>query len=324
MVVKHLHINIIIILCLILGCGGGDKPTTPTQTTSENTYIPGQHYGDTLGHIDYLVGNTPVIITVPHDGILTPSSISDRTYGAMSRDLNTQKVAERFAFFFVQRSGGLFPHVIVSNLHRTKLDPNRDIEEAAQGDLGAIQAYNAYHSFIQTAIDSVETYFDSGILLDLHGHGHDIQRLELGYLLEPNDLDLGNIQISSSTYIEKSSISQIASLSPANFSEVLRGPTSFGGLMVTKSYSYSSAGSGTDVYTFDAVPSTTTASPGTDPYFTGGYTTVKYSIGEINVIQIEANYDRARDTARSYGALGSAIEEALFDFYREHTGTPIY
>jgi hypothetical protein len=238
--------------------------------------------------------------------------------------MNAQKVAERFAYFFVQRSGGLFPHVIVSNLHRTKLDPNREVVEAAQGNLGAVQAYNAYHTFIQTAIDTVETYFDSGVLLDLHGHGHDIQRLELGYLLDSNDLDLGNVQINAPTYVAKSSISQIASLSAGTFSEVLRGPTSFGGLIVTKSYSYSSAGSGTDVYSFDAVPSTTTESPGTDPYFSGGYTTTTYAVGEINVIQIEANYDRARETARGYGALASAIEEALFDFYREHTGQSIY
>ena len=46
--------------------------------------------------------------------------------------------------------------------------------------------------------------------------------------------------------------------------------------------------------------------------------------GKTTVIQIEANYDRARETARGYGALASAIEEALFDFYREHTGQPIY
>ena len=324
MAIKHLHINIILISIFIISCSGGDKAVTPDAIVPDVAYIPGQHYGDTLGYVDYLAGNTPVIITVSHDGTLTPSSIPDRTYGVTTRDMNAQKVAERFAYHFVQRSGGLFPHVIVSNLHRTKLDPNREVVEAAQGNLGAVQAYNAYHKFIQTAIDTVETYFNSGVLLDLHGHGHDIQRLELGYLLDSNDLDLGNVQINAPTYAEKSSISQITSLSPATFSEVLRGPTSFGGLIVTKSYTYSSAGTGSVVYTFDAVPSTTSSSPGTDPYFTGGYTTSTYAVGEINVIQIEANYDRARDTARAYGALGSAIEEALFDFYREHTGQPIY
>ena len=111
----------------------------------------------------------------------------------------------------------------------------------------------------------------------------------------------------------------MASLTPATFSEILRGPTSFGGLLVTKSYSYED-----DEYTFNAVPSTTTASPGTDPYFTGGYTTSTYSVGKINVIQIEANYDRTRDTARGYGALAAVLEETVKEFYQEHTSTPIY
>ena len=111
----------------------------------------------------------------------------------------------------------------------------------------------------------------------------------------------------------------MASLTPATFSELLRGPTSFGGLIVTKSYSYED-----DVYTFDAVPSSTTANPGTDPYFNGGYTTATYSVGKINVIQIEANYDRTRDTARGYGALAAVLEQTVKEFYQEHTGTPIY
>ena len=318
MEVKRQHINFIIILCFIWGCGG-DKPTTPEQTFPELTYTPGEYYGEVLGYVEYLAGNTPVIITVPHDGTLSPSSIADRTYGTMVRDLNTRKVAERFAYFFVQNSGGLYPHIVYSNLHRRKLDPNRDITEGAQGDLGAIQAYNAYHKFIQTAVDTVEAYFDSGLLLDMHGHGHDIQRIELGYLLSSDDLGQGNVSINSPEYAEKSSITQMASLTPATFSELLRGPTSFGGLIVTKSYSYED-----DVYTFDAVPSSTTANPGTDPYFNGGYTTATYSVGKINVIQIEANYDRTRDTARGYGALAAVLEQTVKEFYQEHTGTPIY
>ena len=153
----------------------------------------------------------------------------------------------------------------------------------------------------------------------MHGHAHDIQRIELGYLLSSDDLGQGNVSINSPEYAEKSSITQMASLTPATFSELLRGPTSFGGLIVTKSYSYED-----DVYTFDAVPSSTTANPGTDPYFNGGYTTATYSVGKINVIQIEANYDRTRDTARGYGALAAVLEQTVKEFYQEHTGTPIY
>ena len=67
MAIKHLHINILLILIFIISCGG-DKAVTPDPLTPDVAYIPGQHYGDTLGYIDYLAGNTPVIITVAHDG----------------------------------------------------------------------------------------------------------------------------------------------------------------------------------------------------------------------------------------------------------------
>ena len=82
MEVKRQHINFIIILCFIWGCGG-DKPTTPEQTLQTYIYSTGEYYGDVLGYVEYLAGNTPVIITVPHDGTLSPSSIADRTYGTM-------------------------------------------------------------------------------------------------------------------------------------------------------------------------------------------------------------------------------------------------
>ena len=40
---------------------------------------------------------------------------------------------------------GETPHLIVNQLHRSKLDPNRDREEAAMGDFQAETAYDTYH-----------------------------------------------------------------------------------------------------------------------------------------------------------------------------------
>ena len=51
-------------------------------------------------------------------------------------------------------------------LCRTKLDPNREINEAAQGDELAIDAYNTFHGYISAAIEAVG---GRGILFDLHG-----------------------------------------------------------------------------------------------------------------------------------------------------------
>ena len=40
---------------------------------------------------------------------------------------------------------GETPHMIVSQLHRSKMDPNREREEAAQGDFQAEYAFDTYH-----------------------------------------------------------------------------------------------------------------------------------------------------------------------------------
>ena len=52
MAIKHLHINIILISIFIISCGGGDKAVTPDAIVPDVAYIPGQHYGDTLGYVD--------------------------------------------------------------------------------------------------------------------------------------------------------------------------------------------------------------------------------------------------------------------------------
>ena len=46
------------------------------------------------------------------------------------------------------------------------MDPNREINEAAQGDELAIDAYNTFHGYISAAIEAVG---GRGILFDLHG-----------------------------------------------------------------------------------------------------------------------------------------------------------
>ena len=93
--------------------------------------------------------------------------------------------------------------------------------DGAQGNSYANLSYGTYHSFLQTAIDTVEAHFDAGILLNLVEHNHSDQRVELGYLLSVSDLDLSNLQLNS--YSGQSSVSQLASISSSSFSEVIRG-----------------------------------------------------------------------------------------------------
>ena len=82
-----------------IGCGDSDRATQSVLPTPEVIYTPGEVVTDSQGYVSYRVGNTPIIITVPHDGTLTPSTFPDRS-GATSRAENTRKVAEQFAYFF--------------------------------------------------------------------------------------------------------------------------------------------------------------------------------------------------------------------------------
>ena len=78
----------------------------------------------------------------------------------------------------IQKLAGKLPHLVINNLHREKLDPNRPRAEATFDDPNADLAYTTYHENIEKAKSS----FDGpGLFLDIHGHGHDIQRTELGY-----------------------------------------------------------------------------------------------------------------------------------------------
>ncbi len=56
--------------------------------------------------------------------------------------------------------------IMISNrVLRSKLDPNREVGQAAQGNRIAEEAYNDFHGFIRRAREAV----GRGILFDMHG-----------------------------------------------------------------------------------------------------------------------------------------------------------
>ena len=56
------------LLLLFISCGDSNRATQSVLPTPVVTYTPGEIVSDLGGHIQYYVGNTPIIITVPHDG----------------------------------------------------------------------------------------------------------------------------------------------------------------------------------------------------------------------------------------------------------------
>ena len=310
---------ILLFLFLFIGCGESGRATQSVLPTPEVKYTPGDIITDSQGYISYRVGNMPIIITVPHDGTLTPSTFPDRT-GSSARAENTRKVAEQFAYFFNANSNGLYPHIIYNNISRSKLDPDLNQMDGAQGNSYANLSYGTYHSFLQTAIDSVEAYFDAGILLNLVEHNHSNQKVELGYLLSASDLDLTNLQLNS--YSAQSSVSQIADISTSSFAEVIRGYNSLGTLIVGRSYTSNDV-----TYSFEAVPTLDNPTIGSTDYSSGGYTIAQYGSsngGKINGIDVATPFAGFRDNANAYRALAVILEESVKIFYQENLGVILY
>ncbi|MBR9988594.1 MAG: hypothetical protein KFH98_02505 [Gemmatimonadetes bacterium] len=275
--------------------------------------VPGTIYTGVGGYVEFTPGDLPVIITAPHGGTLRPASIPNRSgpNATTVRDAETDLLALDMPAAFEMRTGGT-PHVVVLHLHREKLDANRDIAEAAEGNLTAERAWREYHGFIEAARHHVIAEHERGFYIDLHGHGHAIPRLELGYLLTSAQLGGSDASLNSTTMVQRSSIRTLAETGPASHAELLRGPQSFGTLFEAQGY--------------PAVPSSAQPDPGDDPYFTGGYSTQRHGSragGPIDGVQIEANRVGVRDTETNRRAFAAALALVVESYFEEHYDIPL-
>jgi N-formylglutamate amidohydrolase len=275
------------------------------------TYTPGQSYFGSNDYIEYIPGNLPIVVTAPHGGYLTPDTIPDRdcTGCSYARDVNTQELVRALSVRLYERTG-CYPHTIINRLHRRKLDANREVIEAADGNPLAEQAWFDFHRFINHAADSVAAHFPKGFYVDMHGHGHDIQRLELGYLLTKTELLLPDSVIDLSDYVEESSLKRLVANNLQNLSHaaLIRGPQGFGGLVAPQGY--------------PAVPSPQDTFPEpAEPYFNGGYNTNRYCNSSDNVLsglQIEAHYTGLRDNTANINRFADSLAVSILRFLELH------
>jgi N-formylglutamate amidohydrolase len=269
--------------------------------------VAGQTYFGRNNYIEYIAGNMPVILSAPHGGNLTPAELPDRTSGTFGTDLNTEDLTRKIRQGFIDRCGA-FPHTIICHLDRIKIDCNREIVEGAGGNALTEISWNDFQNFITSSRQTVTSQFVHGLYLDMHGHGHPIQRLELGYLLD-SSLDLTDAQLNSGNYGQLTSIRNLDIISPSTFAQLLRGTNSLGGLLAARGY--------------PSVPSPTIPTPGSDDYFNGGYNTLTHgskNSGTVSAIQIECNYTGVRDTSANRSAFATQLVDATGVYFTNHFG----
>jgi N-formylglutamate amidohydrolase len=278
--------------------------------TSAAGVVGAQYFGE-FQYMEYIPGNLPIVISAPHGGTLTPVSIPDRTAGTSARDTNTEELARQMGDAFQARLGRR-PHIVICRLRRTKLDANREIVEAAQGNREAQRAWYEWHAFIDAARARVAADYPRGLYMDLHGHGHTIQRLELGYLLSSTELQLPELTLNGVAIVNTTSIRALVQSSGATLTTLLRGPFSLGTL-------YEAVG-------FPSVPSASQPHPGANDYFSGGYNTDRHGSrvgGVISGFQLEANFTGVRDTQQTRAAMADATVDVFVEYMSRHFGMDI-
>lgn len=255
--------------------------------------------------IEHQAGTLPLVLAAPHGGTLRPGELPNRSFGRVAQDTYTAEIVLALAAALEVKTGHR-PHVILCRLHRTKVDCNREIKEAAQGNPGAEAAWNEFHKACNTACETVTREQGCGLFLDIHGHRHEDQRVELGYLLTARQLELSNTALDGDALNgEKSSIRELITRSGRNLSALVRGPNSLGSLLEARSIL--------------CVPSPTkpAPTPGAD-YFSGAYDVQAHGSrdgGTISAIQLECPWKGVRDTPDNQRAFVAALAESLIQYF---------
>jgi hypothetical protein len=283
-----------------------------------DVYTPGSTYFGSSQYVEYIAGDLPVIFSAPHGGALEPTEIPVRTVGPCGpevttvTDANTEDLVRQIRTAFFSRTGR-HPHIVINRLDRSRLDANREVVEGACGNLAAAQAWREYHAFLDAAKARVLADHGRGWYTDVHGHGHAIARLELGYELSATTLRRPDAELDGGPPFEtSSSIRTFSQQSGLSFSAALRGPTALGTLLAAAGY--------------PAVPSQQDPAPNVgEAYFNGGYSTDRHACsngGQICGVQIEANNAGVRSSATNRSNFATTIA-AVYARYLTQFGITI-
>ena len=261
--------------------------------------------GDRL--VECIAGDLPVVITVPHGGRLSPEGYARRPKGVTDMDVNTQELARTFADELTRRTGGGHAAVVISLLHRSRLDPNREIAEAAGGQAPAEAVWRAFHRAVESALAAAVARHGFAFLIDLHGHAHPIARLELGYGLGAPQLNVDDVAFDRSGVIGISTLRDLHTARGGSAAGLLRGPRSFGALLAERG--------------LRSTPSPAEPGPGNGPFFSGGYIVRRHAAEpattKVDGVQIECPRPGVRDTPENRERFARAAADALLVFLHE-------
>lgn len=235
---------------------------------------------------------------------MKPDCIPDRAFGVDFKDAGTQEIARLMIERFREKTGK-YPFVVFNNLHRKKLDANREEFEATADDPVAGIAWNEYQAFIDSAAHRIRATAGKGLFIDLHGHNHPIEQIELGYRLEQSDLAMTDSCLNAKEVVERSSLKNLMTASPMSHAEIVRGRTSFGALF--------------DARSIPSTPSPSVPVPQSVQFFSGGYNTYRHTVENDSTlfgVQFELNEKLRKASEHEHTA--ALLVDVILEFLEKH------
>jgi N-formylglutamate amidohydrolase len=241
--------------------------------------------------VTFKEGNFPLILVAPHGGDLKPQWIDDRDCdnAVTTQDQYTLGIALQLEQAL--HDIGIKPYMVLTKIHRIKIDLNRSLETSVCQDETSNELWQLFHQQIERYRRDITQKYGRGLLIDIHGHGHPIQRIELGYLITSQQLINSSNEDNFNDLNTNISIKSLVSNHPENqtLNQILLGPNSLGTLLTAQG--------------FPAVPSEQDPAPNVgDPFFSGGANTKNYGSrdgGKIDAIQLELNRQGLRQESEN-------------------------
>ncbi len=115
-------------------------------------------------YLHTLVGNAPILLTVPHDGDVKVVDAPVRK-SAIGRDAGTLALALRLHDRFHDLS--LRPTLLWQTLHRTHSDPNRSAKRDGYAK-GFQEVYEEFHNIVDTHVERLLALHGKVLHLDIH------------------------------------------------------------------------------------------------------------------------------------------------------------
>ena len=269
----------------------------------QQIFIPGVSYFDQNNYVEYIAGNLPIIIVVPHGGTLIPPNLP--VIHNRGVDNGSFETSHLLYDSIVQHTNGCFPHMIISHLHPSVMNPVREVDTAAGTNIDARNAWYNFHDFIDTAKYDITNTWGAGHYFEMHGNGHSDMWTEVGLGVSKTYLNGSDSLILSR--VGYSTVKNLCTNGGVNFLGIIKGPYSLGGLLDNKGW--------------NSVPSPSNLSPGTGGFFYAGWNTWKHGSrysGVIDASHVENYYVFMQTSNRNQYA--NDLSTSIIEFMNIHYG----